>query len=74
MESVLRNLFYEQLQKESDAKREVAEKRTIIVILKTDSDEDIKLIRKDLECEISCCYNWFDVKEIDEVFDWYEYL
>lgn len=47
--------------------------KTIIIILETDSDETIDAIRKDIETEISCCYNVFNVKEIDEVFDWYEY-
>ena len=48
--------------------------RHIILILETDSDETIEAIRKDIEMEISCCYNIFNVKEIDEVFDWYEYV
>lgn len=48
--------------------------KTIIVILETDSDETIDAIRKDIEMEISCCYNEFNVKEIDEVFDSYEYV
>lgn len=47
--------------------------KTIILILETDSDETIDAIRKDIEMEISCCYNIFNVKEIGEVFDSYEY-
>lgn len=47
--------------------------KTIILILETDSDETMDAIRTDIEMEISCCYNVFVVKEIGEVFDWYEY-
>ena len=73
MKDEFRNLFYEQLQQQSDTDIKEVNKRTIIVILETDTDETIKQIRTDIENEISCCYNTFNVREIEEVFDWYEY-
>lgn len=74
----MRNLYYEQLEKELEAKREILnpkeKERTIIIIAKTDSEEPLKYISKDIMSELSCCYNSIDVELIDEVYDWYEYI
>ena len=40
--------------------------RKIIIVLKTDSEDNLDFIRKDLKTEISCCCNTYEVESIDE--------
>lgn len=40
--------------------------RTITIKIETDSEAAFNLIKEDLEQEISCCWNWFDIVEIFE--------
>lgn len=40
--------------------------RTIIITLETDSKEPLKILKDDLETEISACWNTFSLKCIKE--------
>ena len=41
--------------------------RVFAIIIKTDSEETVEQIRKDIEYELSCCYNTIEVKGTIEI-------
>ena len=40
--------------------------RTIVIEVETDSEDSLASIKKDIEAELNCCFNSYDVVEISE--------
>ena len=42
-------------------------KRTFIVKVSAETDDDFLLIKNDLEMEIGCCWHGFDIENVEEI-------
>lgn len=41
--------------------------KRLFIIIDTDSEEELEVIKKDIEMELSCCWNTFTLRDIYEV-------
>ena len=42
-------------------------RRTFIVKVSAETDDDFLLIKNDLEMEIGSCWHWFDIENVEEI-------